>query len=99
MKLWAIATLMTLAVFGAGACALGRTVTASIATSAQIVPGTTVSVFLRDGGPVTVVRSAGSAGASAAGAITTISFEHDRSWYFVKRVAWDKAHRRLTIDF
>jgi hypothetical protein len=83
------------------AAGFAATKSSTIPVSAKIVPGSTVSAFLIGGQVVTDVHEDGtriSTGQYGA-PILRIGFETNRRWFFVKRVTWDKLHRKLTIDF
>jgi len=101
MKFLIRATLTLLAVSFVASSAEAKTTTGTIGESAQIVPGSSVSAYLVGGQIVTGVTNDAAHTVNPYGMppVIRISFEMKPSWYLVKRVTWDKAHRQLTIDF
>lgn len=89
------------AMYALSAQAVAGTATKTIQMSAQIVPGSSVSVYLHGGEVLTATRSDGAAAPVPLPgvALTTISFETKPSWRIVKRVTLDKNRHLLTIDF
>lgn len=86
---------------GAVASAAAKTTSKTIAVSAQIVPGVSVSAYLTGGTVHTVVGPIGTEhvpnGASAP--IIRIGLDATSPRYLLRRVAWNKRHNSLTIDF
>jgi hypothetical protein len=102
MNMKAIACVaFALFLLGAVAAAAAKTTSKTIAVSAQIVPGNTVSAYLSGGEVHTIVARNGAPNvlAGAGAPIIRIGFDTPSSWYLVKRVAWDKHRNSLTIDF
>jgi hypothetical protein len=101
MKLLILTTLTLLAVSIAGSCAVAKTATAAIGESAQIVPGNSVSAYLVRGELVTDVRDDAASAVNPYGVrpLLRVSFDVQHPWFLVKRITWDKVHRKLTIDF
>lgn len=96
-----IAMLCAALLAATAAMAAAKTATGTIPVTAQITSSNTVSAFLTGGGEVTtaVTNDAYKPAPSGATPIIRVGFQSDRSWFFVKRVTWDKAHHFLTIDF
>lgn len=84
-----------------GSYAMASTSTAKISESAQIVPGNTFSSYLVGGQVVSDVRDDALPPVNPYGVrpILRVGFELNQRWFLVKRITWDKAHRKLTIDF
>lgn len=98
----AIATVaFALFLLGAVASAAAKTTSKSIAVSAQIVPGVSVSAYLTGGTirTVTAPTAARDVPAGASAPIIRIGFDAPSPQYLLKRVAWDKHRNSLTIDF
>ncbi len=79
-----------------------KTAAATIAESAHVVPGNSVSAYIVGGELITDVRNDALQSPQAAydePPFVRVSFEMQPSWRLVKRVSWNKSQRRLTIDF
>lgn len=101
MKFATVAAAFTLAALAAGSSDAG-TVSGSIPMSAQIVPGVTVSAFVRGGTAVTVVRP--QAGGSQVVALPygapplQIGLQIHPGEVLTQRSTWDGTSQLLTID-
>lgn len=95
-------TLVLASLVSSAAPVNAKTASGKIAVSAQIVPGNTVSVSLNGGVVTTSVRAAGyqtQGPTPGEPSLLQVTFDLAPSWYFVKRVTWDKPRKHLTIDF
>lgn len=100
MRLALVAFVSLGVALAAGSFGYAKTSTATLGETAQIVAGNTVSAFLVGDQIVTHVQDdSPSNGSMGRPPLLRISFDMKPSWYLVKRVTWDKAHRHLTIDF
>jgi len=85
-----------------GEAADAGTAAKTLQTSAQIIPGNSVSVYLVHGEIVTITRDDSTANLNDGRAgilLTSVTFETKPAWRIVKHVTFDKSRHLLTVDF
>lgn len=103
MKYAALALLAATLTFSAAA-SQAKTAQGKISISAQIVPGVTVSAFIANGEPVSVVRR-DTDGAPRLQTLPygapplTVSVQQKSGEVLLQRATWNKSLHLLTIDF